>query len=260
MSKLLSIVILVLSLLLFPPATLALISNNAVPGDATYPIKRALEDGIYAIVALHPTTKAWFSAARSDRRFKELTILLSQGKQARQTLSELVIQTEVAANQIAQIKNQGQKEQLISQLSKSIAKYDESLKEVSKNLQSPAPTTTPTPQPIVASPHPTTTPRPTIFPSPKETPTPQPSLIPSPTPLPTPSPSPIPQPSQNDIDQAREELEKIKKKLEKAKKKVQKEDQENDEKGKDQDKKKDRKEDKDDNRSGKNKDRKEKED
>lgn len=242
MSKLLSIVILVLSLLLFPPATLALISNNAVPGDATYPIKRVLEDGIYAIVSLHPVTKAWFSAARTDRRFRELTILLSQGKQAKQTLSELVIQTEVAANQIAQITNQGQKEQLISQLSKSIEKYDESLKEVSKNLQSPVPTPTPTPQPMVASPQPTTTPRPTIFPSPKETPTPQSSLIPSPTPLPTPSPSPIPQPSQDDIDEARDKLEEIKKKLEKEKKKIQKQQKENNEKDKDQDKKKDKRE------------------
>jgi len=37
--KLLSIICLVLAIVLFPPAALALVSNNAVPGDATYPIK-----------------------------------------------------------------------------------------------------------------------------------------------------------------------------------------------------------------------------
>ena len=39
MIKLLSIICLVLAIVLFPPAALALVSNNAVPGDATYPIK-----------------------------------------------------------------------------------------------------------------------------------------------------------------------------------------------------------------------------
>ena len=57
MIKLLSIICLVLAIVLFPPAALALVSNNAVPGDATYPIKRALE------VAIQPTPVAVSSSA-----------------------------------------------------------------------------------------------------------------------------------------------------------------------------------------------------
>ena len=61
MIRLLSIITLILSIVLFPPASLALISNNAVPGDSIYPIKRFLEDGIYAVASITPGTKAWFS-------------------------------------------------------------------------------------------------------------------------------------------------------------------------------------------------------
>ena len=70
MIRLLSILTIILAIILFPPATLAVLSNNAVPGDAAYPIKRTLEDVIYAAASINPTSKAWFSAARSDRRYR----------------------------------------------------------------------------------------------------------------------------------------------------------------------------------------------
>lgn len=136
MAKLLSIIILVLAIVLFPPAALAVISNNAVPGDTTYPIKRILEDGIYAIASLNPTTKAWFAAARSDRRFKEVEVLATSGKQASQTLNELVEQTQVAASQLEQVKDPAEKEKLKQQLVESIKKYDQGLKQISSSRES----------------------------------------------------------------------------------------------------------------------------
>lgn len=199
MAKLLTILSLILVLLLFPPAALALISNNAVPGDATYPIKRGLEDVIFAIASINPVTKAWFSAARSDRRFQEFNILITQGKQADKTLNELVEQTQTTANQIVQISDRNQKAQLVEKLSESIKKYDKGLEEIGK--VSTAPVFTETPAPTIK---PTYTPRPTVTPTPHPTSTPQPS----------PSSPPPPPPSEceaitDPIERARCELQRI---------------------------------------------------
>ncbi len=146
MFKLLSTLILILSIVLFPPAALAFVSNNAVPGDSTYPIKRALENVILTAASVNPTTKAWFSAQRSDRRFKEFTTLNSQGKVGTVVLKELVQQTGDAANNISGVKDSGEKIKLIDQLSSSIQNYDKGLQSVAESpaAAAPAPTLPPT--------------------------------------------------------------------------------------------------------------------
>ena len=75
MGKIISTFALIIMIVLFPPAALITVSQGAVQGDATYPIKRILEDGIFAVASLNSVSKAWFAAARSDRRFKEFTTL-----------------------------------------------------------------------------------------------------------------------------------------------------------------------------------------
>lgn len=143
MGKILSTISLILALVLFPPASLAVVSNNAVPGDTTYPIKRSLEDVIYAIVSLHPITKAWFSAARSNRRFEEIKILVTAGKSAKDSLQELVIQTDIASKQIQKIQDPKKKKELIANLQQSIEKYDQGLNQIQKSYEKPAPSPTP---------------------------------------------------------------------------------------------------------------------
>lgn len=181
MTKLLATLSLVVVLVLFPPATMAVVSNNAVPGDVTYPVKRGLEDVIYAVASLNPVTKAWFAKARSDRRFQEITVLLTQGKEVSKTLNELVEQTRAAVNQIDRVSDLTQKGKLIRQLSDSITKYDQGLSQVPQ----PRPQASPTVQPSVST----------------QTPIPVPSIVPTPTPDP-------------ELERTREELEKIKKRLE----------------------------------------------
>lgn len=213
MVRLLSILTLILATILFPPATLALISNNAVPGDKTYPIKRGLEDVIYAVVSLNPVTKAWFAAARSDRRFKEFSTLIAQGKSASNTLNELVNQTDIAALEIKKVDDPVKKQALISQLSESINKYDQKLDEVSTtapSVSTPQPVVVPTP--AVTTPKPQINPRPTV--APKATEIPKPSEIERPTP-------PQGSVSQEDIEDAKKKFEEIKKKLEEEQKKQQ---------------------------------------
>lgn len=208
MVKLLALISLILAVVLFPPATLALISNNAVPGDRTYPIKRGLEDVIYAVASINSTTKAWFSAARSDRRFDEVGVLVAQGKKTEDALNELVEQTRITASQIAKVSDPIQKEKLKVQLSTSIKKYEIAMEEFAKvepvvsvsttePQDSAFPTATTAPRPIVTprattTPIPTQTPRPTVTPRPTPTPIPTASATARPTLRPTPSPTPIP--------------------------------------------------------------------
>ncbi|MBI3485624.1 hypothetical protein HY025_01620 [Candidatus Daviesbacteria bacterium] len=52
MVKLLATFILILTIMLFPPATLAYISQNSLPGDRLYPVKRGLEDGVLWLASI----------------------------------------------------------------------------------------------------------------------------------------------------------------------------------------------------------------
>ncbi len=216
MVKLLSIISIVLAIVLFPPATLAVISNNAVPGDLTYAIKRSLEDGIYAIASVNSVSKAWFSAARSDRRYKEVSALITQGKVAKDTLSELVTQTDTTAIQIAQIQDPVQKQQLIASYTQTIEKYDQGLQQLAQASTSAPETTSQV-----------TTTRPTSIPTYKPTSTliPTPSITPSPSSTTSQSTSGLT--DKQDIEDAIEKLEKIRNKLKQHENNNQKENKDN---------------------------------
>lgn len=245
MTRLLTIISLILALVLFPPAALAVISNNAVPGDSTYPIKRSLEDIIFAVASVNPVTKAWFAAARSDRRFTEFKALVAQGKKGAETLNELVEQTNIAASQIAQVTDPAEKAKLIEQLSANIDKYDQGLQQltvsssdlVSDNNSNPQPAVLPRasvipsartntqPTPIqsgpTASPVVQPTPiesRPTAQPANQSSPRPSAPTIPTstqtPTPIPTVQPTPAPGREDEDERQRQRELEEARRRLE----------------------------------------------
>lgn len=152
MAKFLTVLSLILAAVLFPPAVLAVVSNNAVPGDFTYPVKRGLEDVIFAIASINPTSKAWFAAARSTRRFKETVILVDKNiSTVSQSLDELVIQTEIAAKEIEQVKNLSQKEKLKKQLVESINGYNQKLTEIKSKVESQQ---APSPPPVATNPTP----------------------------------------------------------------------------------------------------------
>ncbi len=215
MVKIISTATLILAIVLFPPSSLALISNNAVPGDATYPIKRILEDGIYAVASLNPITRAWFSAARSDRRFKEFSTLIAQGKSASKTLNELVSQTDIAANELAKVEDPVRKEQLTDQLLDSIKKYDQGLEQASNQI------TTPPITEVVSPPEPSATLVATPVPTQRPTPSAQPV---------TPSKPPQGGVDAKEIDEARKKIEEIEKKIKEEKEKSKKEKEHSDKK------------------------------
>ena len=223
MARLLALATLILSLVLFPPATLAYLSQDAVPGDRMYPIKRGFEDVILTVTSINPWSKAFVATARSARRYREAQALLARGSsEATKTLNELVTQTSSAAEDIQKIANFEQKQALIAKLSKEIETFDKGLSEVqAKTVVRSTPETAAS---VVASPSPVPSP---TFVAVVPTPSPSPTLVnalpsPSPSPVvqpPAPTPSPVPThpvvaSQAEDIEKTRKELEKIKRKLE----------------------------------------------
>lgn len=230
MLKILSIFVTVILIVLFPPAVLAFISNNAVPGDLTYPIKRKLEDGILAVASFNPTTKAYFQINRSDRRFKEATVLIRKNDTKTQiSLNNLTDQVSFTINDLKKITDNSQKKQLAQQLSESINEYDQTLanyqqesanSEIAQNTNPLIPSGSnqnPTPSKAQTSPaldtlKPSESP-PTLLTVKKSSPSPSPTVFRSPQ-----ATIPPTQKNQDDqqrqIDEARKKLEEQQRQLE----------------------------------------------
>lgn len=183
MVKLLSIITLILAIVLFPPAVLAFISNEAVPGDATYPIKRSLENIIITVASVNPVTRAWFAATRSNRRFDETVILVDKNiSSVSKSLDELVTQTEIAAKEIEQVKDEAQKQKLKNQLVESINQYNQKLSEIKVRVENQTATNpAPAPASVVS---PTSEPAVSNEPVASNTPTPIPQVSQAATPAP----------------------------------------------------------------------------
>src|SRR5260221_462979 len=134
MMRILSIIVLVLALLLLPPAVLAFISQDAVPGQNTYHIKRTLENGLLTLASINRNTKALFSIQESQTRFDEANKLLAEGHLTPENLNDLVSQTAQAAREIQQVQDPVQKKELSAKLSASIVSYQKQLTQVSTQL------------------------------------------------------------------------------------------------------------------------------
>ena len=123
MAKLLSLLVLVLMVVLLIPTGLVLASQNSVPGESMYPVKRTLEQGILTLASMTPWTKAYFQLDFSGRRYKEAKTLLANGKDAYLTLNELVVESSDAASSIDNVslaQRQQMRAQLIAQLEASV--------------------------------------------------------------------------------------------------------------------------------------------
>lgn len=166
MLRIISILVLILFIVLLPPAVLAYASQDALPGEGLYPVKRKLEDIILSLSTINPTTKAWFALAYSRRRFQETTSLIDKKENtaASKTLTELVSQTQSVASQIKQVNDPTQKKQLSTELRNSVTEYKQGLDEAQKQLNQGS-ITLPSPTPE-ASLNPIEQATPTIAPSP----------------------------------------------------------------------------------------------
>lgn len=147
------------------PTGLVLASQDAVPGDGTYPIKRSLERVIIIAASLHPSTRSAFYVNFSKRRFKEALVLANTGQDASVSLDELVLQTEEAASSVRNVSDLKTREKLTRDLIKQLEEYDEGLTKLEQKktvlVITPTPKVTEAPQkvqPVSPTPKPLETP------------------------------------------------------------------------------------------------------
>ncbi len=187
---------------------LAYASNQSIPGDVLYPVKRNAE---VAWLELTPKSKRPdVELALLERRVKEIQQLTTRNRPIPDTLREETAKafTEIAAHpekwEETEALSQVQEEiEILSTLSKAhpeSSTFDEVLQTSLAAFEhlggdvatlSLPPSFRPTPTPTAtATVTPTSTP--TLTPTPTSTPSPTPTLTPSPTPKPTDTPTPIP--------------------------------------------------------------------
>lgn len=150
---------------LLPFTVLILLSQNTVPGDLFYPVKRGLENIILAGSSISPATKVAFRTDLTERRFKEAEQLLVLQADTR-PLSALVGEVQVAQEELFKLSSFEDKKELSEKLIAKIDEYETKLAVVQTQIeqqpiqqvpQQPV-QTQPTPVPAGQTPAPTVTP------------------------------------------------------------------------------------------------------
>ncbi len=159
---------------LTPLFFLAYLSQNSVPGDILYPVKRGIENTILAAASVNPASKAAFHTNLVDRRFTEAEkLLLSQADIA--PLNDLVAQIESTQVAIDNVSDPVKQQELTAKVIAQIDTYQAKLTSTAAQVQnSPSPfsvaptsvpigntvTTVPASVPSTPTPTPTSTPTP----------------------------------------------------------------------------------------------------
>ncbi len=140
-------------IVLLIPTGLVLASQNSVPGDSAYPIKRQMEEVILSVLSLHPSTRAYFKVDFSKRRFSETTELFQRGKgkEAINSLSDLNSQTQQALTDVTNLADKYKKLEYLDNLLTEVTSRDQKLTELQQNTPTPV-KSTPSPTPFPTSP------------------------------------------------------------------------------------------------------------
>ncbi len=177
---------------LLPFTVLILLSQNSLPGDAFYPVKRGLESLVLAAASVNPSTKAAFRTNLTETRFNEAERLLLSRADA-VGLSHFIKEIEETTTDVSALSNQKDSEELTEKLIAKIDEYQNKLIQVQVQIAESN---------IAYIPPPSSTNQP-VFESQKEESTQSPSDPTSPGPTdvsPTqtfPSSAPLPQKSQS---------------------------------------------------------------
>lgn len=188
---------------LLPIATLILLSQNSIPGDLFYPIKRGMEGVVLAAASVSPATRAAFRTDLTTRRFDEAEKLLLTNSDIK-GLKDFVAEIQAAQTEVSAISDPTKKQKLQQKIQTSVIEYEKRLNEVKAQLATREQATSPTP-PNTSVPVPTSKagqlsiPTPTPIPLPTSTTqSPNPSKQPTATPtieatiLTTLTPTPVP--------------------------------------------------------------------
>lgn len=189
---------------LLPVTVLILLSQNTIPGDLFYPIKRGMENVVLAAASVNPATRVAFRTDLTERRFDEAEKLLLARADIT-GLSDFIEEVQAAQQEVATISNEESKKDLSEKLIKKIDEYQSKLVQVRAKTETTSIATllpTNTPVSLVTESEPTSAVQPTSASLQNPTATPFikiiPTKIPGSIPFPTPTakifpltPSPI---------------------------------------------------------------------
>ncbi len=108
----------IIGIALFPPAILAYISQDALPGDIRYPVKRLVENGVMTIASINPNTKAMFSVSQSNSRLKEMLAVAAKGEDTQSLIDEIIKQNEETVAEISRVSDVNRRQELIKEFQK----------------------------------------------------------------------------------------------------------------------------------------------
>lgn len=174
---------------LLPVTVLIFLSQNTVPGDLFYPVKRSLENVVLAAASVSPATRAAFRTDLTEIRFKEAQSLVASESNT-SGLSTFIQDIQSTQLEVANLKDDTQRTKAEEKLISKLEEYQTGLSTLEAKTE----------QNIIAyqiQQVPTLTPTSPDLPSatPTLTPSPIPSKIPTVTPTSLPLPSSQPQSS-----------------------------------------------------------------
>lgn len=150
---------------LLPVTVLILISQNTVPGDLFYPVKRGMENVVLVAASVSPSTRAAFRTDLTERRFNEAQKLLVT-KADTKGYGDFVTEVRAAKKEISSLSNPAEKTEKSQKLLARVQEYKAGLTQVQTQIQttvqryqSPVPTPTPSEGPSYSF-SPTSTPEP----------------------------------------------------------------------------------------------------
>lgn len=133
---------------IFAPITvLIFISQNTIPGDFFYPVKRGLENVVLAGASISPTTSAFFHTDLADRRFGEAEKLLVASADTR-GLTDFIDEVQATQFAIDALSESSQKEELTQKLITKIDDYQAKLTQVQNQVQNTQLATSGIPTPV----------------------------------------------------------------------------------------------------------------
>lgn len=121
MRKIFNLTSWILLFTLAPFAVLIFLSQNSVPGDLFYPIKRGLEGIVLAAASASPATRVAFRTDLTERRFKEAERLLL-AKADTSALDNFILEVQSTQEEVDALSSTLQKSQATEKL---IAKIDD---------------------------------------------------------------------------------------------------------------------------------------
>lgn len=123
-------------LFLFAPFTLLiLLSQNSVPGDLFYPVKRGLEGIVLAAASASPATRVAFRTDLTERRFKEAQKLLL-AKADTTALDSFILEVQSTQEEVDALSSTLQKSQATEKLIAKIDDYQVKLTQIQAQTQS----------------------------------------------------------------------------------------------------------------------------